>query len=44
MSEMAGFKTFVSGLQRDRRSVERVLNHIRQIQRRVPERDYGPSR
>ena len=31
------------GLRRDRRSVERMLNHIRQMQRR-PERNYGPSR
>ena len=31
------------GLQRARRSVERRLNHIRQMQRR-PERNYGPSR
>ncbi len=35
-----------SGLQADRRSVERALNHIRQIeqQRFGPERNFGPSR
>ena len=43
--EAAG-QTLGGGLQRDRRSVGRALNHIRQIeqQRSGPERDYGPSR
>ena len=43
--EAAG-QTLGEGLQRDRRSVERSLNHIQQIQQQRfgPERDFGPSR
>ncbi len=43
--EAAG-QTLGEGLQGDRRSVERAVNHIRQIEqpRFGPERDFGPSR
>ena len=43
--EAAG-QTLGGGLQRDRHSVERTLNHIQQIQQQRfgPERDFGPSR
>ena len=40
-------RTHHSGLQGDRRSVEKGLNRIRQIiqqRQRGPDRDYGPSR